>query len=428
MRSSRFPALIAILGILFGAPAILRSEDVLEDIMLDVGEQSIFPRIAVDNATGTSAIVWTNYDYKDPLRQRAYIVFIVPGKNNSGWKILNIRELSPKGEHASVAFNPATNEFLVVWDTRIGGHVTESREILFATDGGAKLDGDIQARLYSLKGKRRSKTITYNNYGSCCQNPIAFYNPAEGNYICVWQGKGNYPFHNPDLLGVFAARVNERGDRVGDTKRLWGIKQHDRGYLNAYPIAGAVNVERNCILVLTGEDVPLGVGIEGTRYCAYKLDLNCNLTVARSVTHYVIGTSSWYAGITGTIDNKSKFHYLSWAESGILKVGKVSARGMAIKGTRRISKAGNAWATSIAYCPERKCSLVVHDAVNGVFARFVDEKGYIKPKRITISRYEGAGRPSVVWNNAMGRFMAVWIERGEFDTVMLTTIKPPKDK
>lgn len=422
-------ALFCLALILSGSLLSAASEDSLVNIDLHMGEKSIFPRIAVDPATGTTAIVWTNYNTNNPLSQRVYMRFILNINNNTDWRISNRQIVSSGGEHASVAFNTNDNLFYVVWDTRRGGHLTETREIIFASEAGASRYGDIQGRFYNLKGKKASAIMTYDNQGSVGQNPLAIYNNIDNVFLLVWQWKGSPSIFSSAPRGLYVATIDNNGEQVGSAKKIRDRIHNDRGTLSIYPIEGCINSRSKRALVLVGEDVPAGSGVAGLKYFVYSLDLRGNIFSRSSLIGYPIRQASWYASITINNGTKKANHYSSFAENGTLSIRRVSKKGIATGPATKVKRAKGVWSVALSYSPENSVYLLVHDVSNGLVARYVDASGSVLKKGVKISSDNSAGRPAVAWNPIMGKFIVVWVERNAtHDRVMLTTIEPPANE
>jgi hypothetical protein len=113
-------------------------------------------------------------------------------------------------DSADVAYNPAANEYLVVWEAN---GLPESGEFeIFGqrvSAGGAELGGDFRISETGIDGDPARDAL----------NPAVAYKPAANEYLVVWQGD---PV-TKDEVEIYGQRLSATGAKQGTSFRISNV-------------------------------------------------------------------------------------------------------------------------------------------------------------------------------------------------------------
>ncbi|MEM7310152.1 MAG: hypothetical protein AAF682_25980 [Planctomycetota bacterium] len=149
---------------------------------------------------------------------------------------------------AAAAYNPANNEFLIVWsanDVETGGREIFGQRINATT--GAEL-GENDFRISDMGSEGETKFDAF--------SPAVVFNPTAAEYLVVWEGDDDTGSLTNNEFEIFAQRLDASGQQLGDNDfRISDAGAPGKPQLDATSCAVAYNGTANEYLVVWQADL-----------------------------------------------------------------------------------------------------------------------------------------------------------------------------
>lgn len=375
---------------------------------------SVWPRIAIEQNSGATAIVWTNYKWDNEIKEQTVYARFLRQKGKK-WKFDKSKKVGPKGYCGAIAVNTKDENFLIVWDDRPRNKPLQA--------------SNIRGKLYTKKGKQQGGLIIYKGSPLRNEHPNVIYNEHDNNYLVVWQ-RGYLDAGDAANVGAVTALLDYEAKMTTSPRLITAGWVYQSIKNSPFPIAGQFNTRGKRFQLLISEDEPVDDTTSLRRYYFYKVDRKGKL-LARSLLNSTPTESKYfssYGSVTAQNKGKGAFNWVTWADNGTLNIRKATPSGN-LKG-RAIELKGysGAWTPGMAYSPSHNIYLIVSDCGAGLVARFVDSKGKYVGDEIVMRDVNNCQRPAVAWHELLGQFIVVYVERigaGVGDKLKLSSLMPP---
>lgn len=178
----------------------------------DAASDRDLPVVAYNPVTNQYLVVWADARnrYQPPLRGYDIYGRLVSARGSPVGRDFRISGPGATAwdSHPAVVYNPTANEFLVVW---VDPRDHEAR------------GADIYGRRIAADGSRVGFDFRISDPGATAweNQPAVAHNPITNQYLVVWQDDRDLPTSQHDVYG---RRVRANGSRVGDEFRIsrWG--------------------------------------------------------------------------------------------------------------------------------------------------------------------------------------------------------------
>jgi len=402
-----------VLILLTVSPCLNASEDgTFTNVNLYSRERSIFPRMAVDPASGTVLIIWSNEDVSN-RNSRGVLKALISIKKDGSWKLNKARRIVSGGTNAAIAFNNFGEDFLIVWDTKPPLDYQASK---------------IKGQLFNLKGRKSSGIISYDDLGLVNLFPNVVYNKNDNNFLLVWMRSSLWHYQDSSC-GLMSAILDANGEQSSQTKKIRELTCFENYVYYDVALCGTFNSKSNRSIFVVVEEDPVSTSKYYERYFIYKFDRNGNLFGRDCLTPVALESDrcSYYASISEQNKSNKAFHFIAWAGNGRLTVRELTRKGK-LKGLNMgIGGLNEPLSTAIAYSAEYDLYFLINDGGNGLKGRFLNTSGEIVGGLHIISKNKESFAPAVAWNPVLGEFLVVWaeIKPSGSRTLKLSSLPPP---
>jgi len=375
-------------------------------------ERSIFPRMAVDPASGTVLIIWSNEDVSN-RNSRGVLKALISIRKDGSWKLNKARRIVSGGTNAAIAFNSFERNFLIVWDTKPPADYKE---------------GKIKGQFFNLKGKKSSGIISYDDLGLINLYPNVVYNKTDNNFLLVWV-RAPLLWAHLSKCGLMAAILDSNGEQHSLTKSIKDMTRFDNFVYYDVALCGTFNSKSDRSIFVVAEEDPVSTSKYYERYFVYKFDRNGNLFGRDCLTPVALESDrcSYYASISEQNKSSKAFHFIAWAGNGRLTVRELTRKGK-LKGLNLgIGGLNEPLSTAIAYSSEYDLYFLLSDGGNGLEGRFLNTSGELLGGLHIISKNKNSFAPAVAWNPVLGEFLVVWaeIKPSGSRVLILSSLPPP---
>ena len=272
-----------------------------QDEIFSISQNTAFsnyrPEIAVNPASGDAVVVWRQYDSKTESSSiyACYCKYLGAGKFKAGKPRL-LSEGKGRNEFASVAYDPVSKSFLVVWDKLEWFSAPTSKAF------------NILARRLNAKGRIKGGEIhitdskdDQSEQPAIVSRAVADGAPAgSGGFLVMWV---HYPMTSGGLKrGICAVTVNAKGKLTSEPQNVFEPPAKSGFYNEVWLYEVAISKAGNCILTFF-----LWYSDESDETWLAEVDLAGNgLKSLKIADEYLSG------GLATTLS--SKLYLFSWTE------------------------------------------------------------------------------------------------------------------
>jgi len=239
----------------------------------DANFDAFFPAVAYDSTNNEYLVVWQGDDDTDPLVDNEREIFGQRLNAATGEEVgandFRISDMGPDGDadfgafEPAVVYNPANNEYLVVWEgyDNTGLLVDDEYEI-FGQRLNAATGEEVGANDFRISDMGPDGDENFDAY-----NPSVAYNSTNNEYLVVWYGDDNIALLVDGEREIFGQRLNAAtGEEVGANDfRISDMGPNGDAKFGAAGQAVAYNPTNNEYLVVWQGDDNTSPLVDGER-------------------------------------------------------------------------------------------------------------------------------------------------------------------
>ena len=245
----------------------------------DPSYDALTPSVAANSASGEYFVVWSGDDNSGSLVNDEFEVYgqrLTTDGAQTGANDFRISQqgtdgdTSPRASSPSVAYDPASNEYLVVWEGFTGVEAEAFAQRL--TGAGAEQGTDLRISDMGPDG----------NFSYYAVLPSVAVNPAAGEYLVVWEGDDDTPPLIDEEFEVFGRRLGVLAPALVSTDPAGPANENNPKLKGAVDAGSTIDVFTNatCSGAPAVDDAP-GAALNGDGVAVLVAD---NTTTALSAT------------------------------------------------------------------------------------------------------------------------------------------------